>query len=455
MQLTPTCEDNEQQRPDQLGVGSSLVHYVVGSFIGRNRRVTVIGSVTWGITGQKGQSEAQLQSQSVSLAHEASVRVAPRRRRPRCLQRLADVEMCPKPSARQVSNAASTVTANPVIQWNREVLKIVRTPGVQSPTIHSTWDFAILHASIYDAVNSITKRHQPYKINLAVAAGASEDAAAISAGHEALVNLYEDFRPELDSIQHALLAAIPDGKAKNEGVRIGRKVADSILALRAKTTAMTRRKPLFNVTGAPGTWQPMPPNFQQQPQFTQWGNVKLFVLSNALQFPLGPPPALTSQAFINAFNEVKRDGKLGGTALTADQTQIGKFWNGNIQDYWQEIAQTAAIGHNLNTEETARVFALLDLSLADDRHRVLLLEVPVLVFWRPVTAIREAGALHNPALVPDTTWLPLVTKTTARSVVPRRCTRSKGRGPRPKILMNFFATNDFLVRRHAQRLCQG
>jgi len=343
-----------------------------------------------------------------------------------------------KPSL-AVSNAASTVVANPVIQWNREVLKIVRTAGVQSPTIHSTWEFAILHASIYDAVNSITKRHQPYKINLAVAAGASEDAAAISAGHEALTNLYEDFRPELDSIQQALLAAIPDGKAKNEGVRIGRKVADSILALRAND-GHDATQPLFNVTGAPGTWQPMPPNFQQQPQFTQWGNVKLFVLSNALQFPLGPPPALNSQAFINAFNEVKRDGKLGGTALTADQTEAGKFWNGNIQDYWQEITQTAAIGHNLNTEETARVFALLDLSLADDVIAYFFSKYQY-GFWRPVTAIREAGALHNPALVPDTTWLPLVTKTTPDPSYPGA--HADEAWSSAEILINFFATNDF------------
>jgi hypothetical protein len=184
----------------------------------------------------------------------------------------------------------------------------------------------------------------------------------------------------------------------------------------------------------------MPPNFQQQPQFTQWGNVKLFVLSNALQFPLGPPPALNSQAFINAFNEVKRDGKLGGTALTADQTEAGKFWNGNIQDYWQEITQTAAIGHNLNTEETARVFALLDLSLADDVIAYFFSKYQY-GFWRPVTAIREAGALHNPALVPDTTWLPLVTKTTPDPSYPGA--HADEAWSSAEILINFFATNNF------------
>lgn len=341
----------------------------------------------------------------------------------------------------EAAHAASAVTTavNPVIAWNREALKIVRTPGVQSPTIHSTWEFAVLHASIYDAVNSIVRRHHPYKIELKAPRDASEDAAAISAGHEALTNLYEDFRPELDSVQQALLATIPNGKAKFEGIRIGRRVADSILALRAND-GHDVTPPLFDVTGAPGTWQPMPPNFQQQPQFTHWGQVKPFVVQSALQFPLGPPPALNSAQFIKDFNEIKAIGRLGGTAATAEQQTVGKFWNGQIQDYWQEITQTAAIGHNLNTEETARVFALVDLSLADAVIMYFKSKYQY-GFWRPVTAIREAGVLNNPALQPDTGWLPLVTKTTPDPTYPGA--HSADSWASAEVLINFFATNNF------------
>jgi len=338
----------------------------------------------------------------------------------------------------EASHAASTA-ANPVIQWSRAVLKIVRTPGVQSPTIHSTYEFAVLHASIYDAVNSIARRHQPYKVQLKVSPDASQDAAAISAGHEALVNLYEDFRPQLDSIQQALLSAIPDSKAKREGVRIGRLVADSILALRAND-GHDVTPPLFTVTGAPGTWQPMAPNFQQQPQFTHWGQVTPFVVKSALQFPLGPPPALNSAQFIKDFNEIKAIGKLGGTVATPEQQLIGKFWNGSIQDYWQEIAQTAAIGHNLNTEETARLFAVLDLSLADAVITYFKTKYQY-GFWRPITAIREAGVLNNPALVPDTAWLPLVTKTTPDPSYSGA--HSADSWASAEVLINFFATNNF------------
>jgi hypothetical protein len=57
---------------------------------------------------------------------------------------------------------AAAPAANPVIDWNRTLLTIVRTPGAQPPTIHTTRSFAILHAAIFDAVNSISQAYNPY-----------------------------------------------------------------------------------------------------------------------------------------------------------------------------------------------------------------------------------------------------------------------------------------------------
>src|SRR5580704_12385573 len=59
-----------------------------------------------------------------------------------------------------------TSALNPVIQWNRTLLVIVRTPGAQPATMHSTRSFAIMHAAIYDAVNAIDQRHKPYLVTL-------------------------------------------------------------------------------------------------------------------------------------------------------------------------------------------------------------------------------------------------------------------------------------------------
>lgn len=80
------------------------------------------------------------------------------------------------------SLSAQTVplgTVNPVIEWNRTLLVIVRTPGAQPPTIHSTRSFAILHAAVYDAINNIERSFSPYLVHLPdVPRHASEPTAA-------------------------------------------------------------------------------------------------------------------------------------------------------------------------------------------------------------------------------------------------------------------------------------
>src|SRR5215472_5630812 len=125
-------------------------------------------------------------------------------------------------------------TTNPVIQWNRALLTIVRTPGAQPATVHSTRSFAILHAAIYDAVNSIDRDHAPYLVELSgVSRHASLDAAADAAAHDVLVALYPKFQTTLDADLQKLLAAIPDSSGKAEGVEVGRRVAANILAARS------------------------------------------------------------------------------------------------------------------------------------------------------------------------------------------------------------------------------
>ena len=45
--------------------------------------------------------------------------------------------------------------------------------------------------------------------------------------------------------------------------------------------------------------------------------------------------------------------------------QIGKFWNGDVQDFWNEIAQTVALQHQLGVVRSAHLFALLNITIAD------------------------------------------------------------------------------------------
>jgi hypothetical protein len=60
--------------------------------------------------------------------------------------------------------AQATKPVSQVVQWNRTLLVIVRTPGAQPATIHPTRSFAILHGAIYDAVDAIDGTHKPYLV---------------------------------------------------------------------------------------------------------------------------------------------------------------------------------------------------------------------------------------------------------------------------------------------------
>lgn len=298
---------------------------------------------------------------------------------------------------------------NAVIEWNRTLLRIVRTPGAQPATIHSTRNFAILHAAIYDAVTNIEPKFSPYLVHLSeVHRRASTTAAADAAAHDVLVSLYPAFSSLLDAELQEDLTRLPANDRTNDGVAVGHAVAAELLAIRSSDGATITLPPYVPGT-QPGDYQLTPPNFEP-PDFTQWPRVTPFALTAAGQFRPDFPPALTSTTYTDAFNEVKEIGLINSTTRTADQTQVGKFWNGNIQDFWNEIAQTAALGHDLDLGNSARLFAALNISLADTA--IAFFEAKYTYhFWRPVTAIRSAGSDGNPETDPDPAWLPLGTKT--------------------------------------------
>ena len=314
-------------------------------------------------------------------------------------------------AGRQTPGDSAPQPVNPVLQWNRILLVIVRTPGAQPATIHPTRSFAIMHAAIYDAVNAIDRTHKVYLVRLSgVSHFASQDAAAAAAAHEVLLALYPKFQTLLDDQLQQSLASIPDGGEKTEGITIGKTVADQVLALRSNDGSAAPAVP-FVFGNAPGDYQSTPPNFPKQPQLTQWSHVTPFALERANQFRPGPPLALTSEAYSDVFNEVKSLGISGSSTATPDQALTGRFWNGAIQNYWNEITQTASAAHGLTTAQNARLFALLNLSLADGV--IAFYDAKYTYnYWRPVTAIREAATDGNAKTLPDPNWLPEVGTTT-------------------------------------------
>jgi len=307
------------------------------------------------------------------------------------------------------STATSIDPVNPVVEWNRTLLVIVRTPGAQPVSIHSTRSFAILHAAIFDAVNAIDRTYAPYAVRLPhVSRTASVQAAADEAAHDVLVSLYPTFSTALDSELQQDLDMIPNDRHKAEGMMVGEAIATAILALRDGDGSAATLPP-FVPTDQPGSYQLTPPNFAPA-DFVQWSRVTPFAIASAREFLPPSPPELTSDRYTESFDEVKSLGLITSTTRTPDQTQIGKFWNGNIQDFWNEIAQTAALQHQLGVVGSAHLFALLNITMADTV--IAFFEAKYTYdLWRPVTAIQMAATDGSPLTEPDTAWIPLSTKT--------------------------------------------
>jgi hypothetical protein len=331
--------------------------------------------------------------------------------------------------------------ANVVIQWNRMLLEIVRTPGAQPATIHATRSFAIMHAAIYDAVNAIDGTHKPYLVDFPrVSQDASEEAAVAGAAFRVLLELYpKPKQRKMIILQYVnQLRQIPEGPARGLGARLGFIVAERILAQR-RNDGSDVRPPAFVAGTAPGDYQLTPPNFSE-PVFRQWPHVTPFTLTKADQFRPDTPPALTSDTYTAAFQEVKDLGFATSTTRSVDQTQIAKFWNANIWNYWNEIAQTAALAHDLTVADSARLFALLNLTLADSAIAFYDAKYTYL-FWRPVTAIRAADTDGNPATIADPNWLPLSRKTAPDPSYPGA--HSTISSAAAAVLKFFFNTDDF------------
>src|SRR6266550_3045696 len=226
-----------------------------------------------------------------------------------CASLLAQVTGSGTPTAGDEGNpgASSAQSVNSVIEWNRTLLVIVRTPGAQPPTIHSTRSFAMLHAAIFDAVNNIDTDFEPYAVRHPhVSRKASAQAAADQAAHDVLISLYPAFATTLDSELQQDLAQIPYGRDKSDGIEEGQDVAAAILALRSNDGSATVLPP-FMPKNQPGSYQLTPPNFQPA-DFIHWPNITPFALAHANEFRPGPPPQLTSDEYTRSFDEVKSLG---------------------------------------------------------------------------------------------------------------------------------------------------
>src|SRR5262245_55723655 len=191
-----------------------------------------------------------------------------------------------------------------VIQWNDILRDAVRTAG--SPPTFASRNMAITQAAVYDAVNALDRTHEVYLVDALAHPQASREAAVAAAAHRAMVLLYPAQTATLDARLMASLATIPDGKAEDDGVALGKYVAEQSFALRQTDGSGVTLPPYLGGTAA-GQWRPTPP--ANAPGLApHWPDVRPFAMTSGDQFLPPPPPALDSEEYATAFEEVKEFG---------------------------------------------------------------------------------------------------------------------------------------------------
>jgi hypothetical protein len=298
---------------------------------------------------------------------------------------------------------AVTAHADVVLDWNEVALDAIRTDRTNPP--RATRNLAIVHTSVFDAVNGILGGFDPYAVTTAAPAGASAEAAAAAAAHRALVAVYPAQQAAFDAALATSLAAIPDGVAKADGIDWGEQVADEILALRSTDGAGA--VVAYGTPEGANWWIPTPPAFAAA-LLPQWPYVRPWTMTSGKQFRVPAPPAPNSSEYMRAFREVQLLGRVDSALRSADQTQIALFWNdgpgtATPPGHWQAIAQGLSAEHHLTLAQNARLFALLSMTQAD----AAIVSWDNKYYygqWRPVTAIQQAEHDGNPDTVADPGW---------------------------------------------------
>jgi PAP2 superfamily protein len=292
----------------------------------------------------------------------------------------------------------AVASANTVVEWDANAERALAQAGQQrgQPEL-PVLGTAMVQGAVYDAVNAIARTNQPYLVAPRARWWYSKDAAAATAAYRTSVALVPEQRSALEPLYAQSLAAIPDGPAKTGGIRVGEQAAAAMLAARENDGRDGPSKVMIGTE--PGQWRPTPPAFALDP--ASWmGDVKPFLIPSAERLRTRGPNRLTSRAYTKEFIEVKEYGSKSSTARTDEQTDIALFWN---RAPWSDIVRSLAQGQQLNAADTARLVAMVRLAAADaiiacrnDKY--------YWNFWRPITAIREAGGDGNPATKPDENW---------------------------------------------------
>ncbi|MEM9648348.1 MAG: vanadium-dependent haloperoxidase, partial [Bacteroidota bacterium] len=134
-----------------------------------------------------------------------------------------------------------------------------------------------------------------------------------------------------------------------------------------------------------------------------WAKAKPFMLPTPEHFRSPPPPEIQSDAYTQAFNEVKEVGSTVSQRRTTDQAHLAMWWKDFVENSHNRLARELVLKEKLNLWEAARLYVLMNMAIYDAYINVFDNKFHY-NHWRPYTAIRWAAHDENPDTEPDLEW---------------------------------------------------
>jgi hypothetical protein len=293
------------------------------------------------------------------------------------------------------AGASSPAHSNVITDWDAKAVAIV-TP---MPPYDAQRVMGMVHAAMFDTVNSIEPRYRPYLIQLPAAPNASVEAAAAAAAAKVLASIDAKTADDMKAGLAAYIASIPDNAAKSEALKLGEAVAARVLDARANDGASAADA--YRPRTAPGVYVPTPITAA-----SAWPNVKPFVMTTQSQFRPPPRIALTSNVWATDYNELKDYGGKTSVKRSPLQTETARFWLMVGPQAYHPFARQLAVAKQMSVSDSARFMALVALGLNDALIAVFDAKYHY-NFWRPITAIRNGDIDDHPSTDREATWQPI------------------------------------------------